>query len=266
MKSYRGESVRVIVARKEESLLGAAPVRLIVTGRGLAIWLCALAVLVAGCSVSSLAVPLSIRYAPGGLGPEDSLTVVLTTIPDHTVPFSRSLETRVTACIQDALTRSHHTVRMVPPDPFRPLAAPDWDGSPENLSAGDLEPLTAQGVRYLITVTVRGGRRDERMGVKGLGPAGIAVWSAWEHWSTMRASVIDVRHARMLGIARADASDTSFVGLWMLIFPFVGLSSPEPSVCRTLGEDVAEIITNTNPVEPSPSPPSPPSSDPRWRD
>jgi len=208
------------------------------------IWLCAFAMLIVGCSIrSSPAVPFSTRYIAGGLDPEDALMIVLISITGHTVPFSRSLETRVTECIGDALTRTHHTVRMVPAgDTFRHIAAPDgYVVLTESISAGNQEHLSAKGVRYLITVTISEGRRNwrPRMG-GGAGPT-VFLGASWEHWSIMKASIIDVRRARTLGNARADASGESTFLLGNLLVPFVLLSSADKSACRTVGEEVARV-------------------------
>lgn len=207
------------------------------------------------------------RLAPTGLGPEDTIAVILTgPVKDE---YSSELENQVTECVQGALAGIHPGIRIIPPNQFRKLAFPDLtiDQIPSGYFGwrsllrdpvfhNKIAPL---GLRYMLALNTEEARRltdvEWTAATSMLGGPGPSLSWSWENEVLLEAIVVDAAHRRIAGAVHAYAKGNSGAGVSLVTFPSPFLlphgrvSFPFGVACRGLGGALAIFLAGESPAE-----------------
>lgn len=204
--------------------------------------------LVAGCGSTSVKVD---RLADTEALAGEQIAVLLSRYSREGAEVTElaSTEATVERCVRSAMERDERV--FLPPAEFRKMVAADLGASPDALLSSLREPDTAARLagaklRYVVLLEGSYSTSESKWGGGG-GQGAFAVGKEWEQYSSLRATILDLKHARIAGSITSDSTGKEGAGVGIIIiipFPIYFTSMPESRACIALGRELARFISS----------------------
>jgi hypothetical protein len=188
----------------------------------------------------------------GGTGIGDGEAVVILAKSYH---LGNETEDKYITCIEQALARGHHGLRVIPHKKFidslfpwfEPRTAPaETKGLPQLMERpGVADRLAQHRVRYIVwldgdTERVAGG--GSLSCAAGPGGGGCFGFAWWQNDADYNASIWDLQGLESAGTVTADVSGTSF--LPALVVPIPLIARAQAAACKGLAEQLRSFIVD----------------------
>jgi len=228
------------------------PMRLLLPFIAIAAW-----ILMAGCGSTSVKVE---RQAETRASADDHIVILLSRYRREGVDVNKlgSVEAGLEACVRLAAQRVDDSHAFLYPSEFRALVSTDTMGADGSRSADSLlralgDPATAARfaiaqVRFVMLLEASYDTSQSKWG-GGVSDAGFAVGKDWTQNSSIRATILDLKHARIAGSINAYSTgqEGAGVGVFIIIpFPIYFTSMAESRACAAMGKELARFISGTS--------------------
>ena len=205
-------------------------------------------ILVAGCGSTSVKVE---RQAETGAFAGEHIVVLLSGYSREGVEVKElgSVEASLEWCIRTEAQRVDDKHAFLLPADFRKLVSADITGadgskSPDSLLRSLAEPVTATRlaeaqVRYMVLLEATYSTSRARVsGGQG------AIGAEWKQYSFLKATILDLKQARIAGSITSYSTGSEGAGLFLII-PIYFTSMTESRACAALGKELARFISGT---------------------
>ena len=218
-------------------------------------------ILVAGCG-GKVSVNVE-RGADTGILPGEQIVVLLSrySLEGTDVKDLNSTEAKLEWCIRTETQKVNDRHEFLPPAALRKLVSAEMIGadgskSPDSLVRLLAEPVTATRLaeaRVRYVVLLEGSYSTSKYRLTGFGGSGGglalgAVGSEWTKYSSIQATILDLKHARIAGSINSysTGNEGGGGGMFLIIpFPFYYTSMPESLACAALSKELAQFISRT---------------------
>ena len=214
----------------------------------------AASILAAGCATNDPRIHES-RQAGTGILPGEQIVVLLSRYSrDGTeVKDLSSIEASLEWCVRWE-AQGKDDLTFLPPAALRKLVSVETRGddgskSPELLLHSLGEPVTATRlaeakVRYVVLLEGRYSTSQSQW--EG---SGLIRGKGWTQDSTIRATILDLKHARIAGSIESYLSGKEGAGMGVVLiipFPYYYSANTESRACAALGEALVRFISGTS--------------------
>lgn len=228
------------------------PMRRLSSFIAVAAWL-----LLAGCGSTSVHKD---RQAETKASADEHIVVLLSRYSREGVDVTElgSIEGSLEACIRSAAQRVNESQAFLYPTDFRALVSTDAIGADGSMSVDSLlralgdrntaARLARAQARFAVLLDATYTTSQSKWGF-GASDAGFAVGKDWTQNSSMKATILDLKHARIAGSITAFSTgpEGGGVGVFIIIpFPIYFTSMAESRACGALGKELARFISGTS--------------------
>jgi hypothetical protein len=211
-------------------------------------------ILVAGCGSTSVKVE---RQADTEAFAGEHIVVLLSRYSREGIEVKdlSSIEASLEWCIRTETQRVNDKQLFLPPADLRKLVSADTmdangSKSPDSLLRSLGEPVTARHlaeakVRYLVLLEGSYSTSNSRWS-SGASQGGFAIAKEWTQYSSIQATILDLKHARIAGsiVSYSTGKEGGGAGVFIIIpFPIYFTSMPESRACAALGKELARFIS-----------------------
>lgn len=215
--------------------------------------------LAAGCTTSPHSVKV-IRDADTDLVPGERMAIVLTRYRREGTDISElePVEGTLEPCVRLPMEEAGRNFMFLPPQEFRnaiPANALGAAGSKppagvlhELAAAPVAEKLAEARVRYVVLLDASYETSPARLGAHSGGQGGIAVVNEWRQYSTIEATILDLKYGKVSGSVRTRSigAEGGGVGLIYIIpFPLYYNTMTESGNCGALGKELDNFFAPT---------------------
>lgn len=214
-------------------------------------------ILVAGCGSTSVKVE---RQADTGVLAGEQIVVLVSrySLEGTEVKDLRSVEASFEWCVRREMQSVNDSHTFLSPADLRKLVSADTLGadgskSPDSLLRSLGEPVTATHlaeakVRYVVLLEGSYSTSQSKWGAGG-GSGGFAIGKDWTQHSSIQATILDLKHARIAGSINSYSTgqEGGGVGVFIIIpFPIYFTSMPESRACAAMGKELGRFISGTS--------------------